>query len=242
MRTHQANLSRAMQWVGVTYTRRFHNRHGQSGHLFQGRYKSILVENDTYLVELSCYIHRNPLRAGLVSRLADYKWSSYLAYGYGRKVPGWLKRDLILSRFGRDDPHGAYRKKVQSYSGEEAKVWEDFRHGVVIGTEDFVDRIRKRYLDDGLNPEIPRQRRMLKAVRAEEVLKEASMVLGFDADKWRRSRRVSSQDRDQRDMLLYLLWDSGRFTNQQIGDAFGLAYSAVSRRVGICRGKLLKDK
>ncbi len=57
-------VSRAVQWFGVAYTLRFNNRHFRSGHLFQGRFKSMLVENDAYVVELSRYIHRNPLRAG----------------------------------------------------------------------------------------------------------------------------------------------------------------------------------
>ena len=70
-RTNKPNLSKAMQWLGVTYTRRFNNRHARSGHLFQGRFKSLIVENDTYLVRLSCYIHRNPLRARIVKRLIE---------------------------------------------------------------------------------------------------------------------------------------------------------------------------
>jgi putative transposase len=87
-----------MQWLGLTYTRRFNNRHGRSGHFFQGRFKSILVKNEAYVVELSCYIHRNPLRGGMVKRLRDQKWSSYPAYSYRRKAFGWLKTDLILSQ------------------------------------------------------------------------------------------------------------------------------------------------
>jgi len=70
LRTNRPNLSKVMQWMGVTYTRRFNNRHGPAGHLFQGRFKSLIVENDAYLIELSCYIHRNPLRAGMVKRVA----------------------------------------------------------------------------------------------------------------------------------------------------------------------------
>jgi REP element-mobilizing transposase RayT len=73
LRTPKANLSRSMQWLGTTYTRRFNLEHFQSGHLFQGRYKSILVENDAYLMQLSYYIHNNPLRAGIVKRLIDYR-------------------------------------------------------------------------------------------------------------------------------------------------------------------------
>src|SRR5512136_907713 len=66
LRTLRANLSPAMQWLGVTYTRRFNLEHARSGHLFQGRFHSMLVQDDAYLMELSCYIHRNPLRAKVV--------------------------------------------------------------------------------------------------------------------------------------------------------------------------------
>ena len=90
IKTPQANLSKAMQWFGTAYARRFHIHNRTSGHLFHGRYKSILVENDAYLLRLSCYIHRNPLRAGLVNRLVDYPWSSYTYYGYKKKPPVWL--------------------------------------------------------------------------------------------------------------------------------------------------------
>ena len=80
LRTNQANLSKSMQWLALTYTRRFNNRHFRSGHLFQGRFKSIIVQNDAYLMRLSYYIHRNPLRAGIIARLAEYPWSSYKVY------------------------------------------------------------------------------------------------------------------------------------------------------------------
>ncbi len=83
LRTNMANISRSMQWFGITYTRRYNMRHCRNGHLFQGRYKAFLVEDDRYLLTLSCYIHRNPLRAGIVERLVDYKWSSYPAYASG---------------------------------------------------------------------------------------------------------------------------------------------------------------
>jgi len=96
LQTPGTDLSRVMQWVGVTYTGRFNNRHSRAGHLFQGRFESMVMENDAYVVELSCYIHRNPLRAGIVERLIDSPWSSYPEYAYGRKGPEWLKTDLIL--------------------------------------------------------------------------------------------------------------------------------------------------
>jgi REP element-mobilizing transposase RayT len=96
--TNRANLSKSMQWLALTYTRRFNNRHIRSGHLFQGRFKNIIVENDVYLMRFSCYIHRNPLRAGIVSRLVEYPWSSYKGYAYGDKAPDWLMTDLFIEK------------------------------------------------------------------------------------------------------------------------------------------------
>ena len=84
--------------VGTTYTRRFNLAHFQIGHLFQGRFKSILVENDAYLMQLSYYIHRNPLRAGIVKRLMDIRWSCYPAYAYNCRDLKRLHKDLIMSR------------------------------------------------------------------------------------------------------------------------------------------------
>lgn len=78
-----------MQWFGTGYTQKFNMSNHRQGHLFQGRFKSILVQDDAYLMQLSCYIHRNPLRAGLIKRLADYKWSSYPFYAYKKKAPSW---------------------------------------------------------------------------------------------------------------------------------------------------------
>jgi len=91
LRTNHPNLSKSMQWLGTTYTTIFNLNHSQKGHLFQGRFKSILVENEPYLMQLSYYIHRNPLRAGMVQRLIEFPWSSYPAYAYNRRRPDWLK-------------------------------------------------------------------------------------------------------------------------------------------------------
>ena len=121
LRTNHANLSNSMQWLALTYTRRFNNRHSRSGHLFQGRFKSIIVQNDAYLVQLSCYIHRNPLRANVISRLAEYPWSSYRAYAYGDKAPDGLLTKPILAQSKGKDRHKAYREKVQQYAEEEKR-------------------------------------------------------------------------------------------------------------------------
>ncbi|MDA0840789.1 MAG: transposase [Planctomycetota bacterium] len=78
LKNQDGKLSQAMQWFGTSYTSYFNWKWGRSGHLFQGRFKSFLVEGESYLRQLILYVHRNPLRAGRVERLSDYRWSSYL--------------------------------------------------------------------------------------------------------------------------------------------------------------------
>ena len=242
-RTNRANLCRSMQWFGATYTKRFNLRHHRSGHLFQGRFKNMLVQNDVYLLQLSYYIHRNPLRAGMVRRLADYEWSSYRAYAYGKSHPKWLNAEAILSQFiNVPDPHGAYREKMQKYAEEEQRVWEDLHHGIFVGTEKFVKKIKKCYLPATPNSELPSQKRLAKDVDLNAVLSKAASILQCNLNLWRESARISMRDKADRDLLIYLAWESGVATNGQIGEKFGLTYSAVSQRVRVIKEKLSKDK
>ena len=241
IKTNRANLSKCMQWLGVTYTRRFNLRHSRSGHLFQGRFKSIIVQNDSYLLGLSCYIHRNPLRAGVVNRLADYSWSSYRSYAYGRKSPDWLAPNLILSQFKGPDKNKAYREKVQNYAKEEKELWEDLRHGMIIGSKKFVDKIRKTYLPEKKHKEIPQQRAVARSFDPIVKLKEAARLLGCDLSRIKRMPRVPIADRDNRDLLVFSLWKIGTMTNADIGRLFGMTYSSVSHIVTSIRMRMMQD-
>jgi len=242
IRTNRPNLSKTMQWLGVTYTRKFNNRHLRSGHLFQGRFKSILVENDAYVVELSCYLHRNPLRARLVKRLIDHKWSSYPVYAYNRKGPEWLKTDLILSYFSGVERHKAYRQKVQRDAGEEGRLWEDFRHGLILGTQSFVERIRSTYLSEKTHKEIPQQREVVRSVDEGRLLEQGAKLLNCDLKKLKKAQRLYGNNKENRDLLVYLLWERGVHTNQEIGSLFGLTYSSVSHIVKCLKAQIRDSK
>ena len=231
LRTNRANLSRSMQWLGVTYTRRFNLRHFRSGHLFQGRFKSIIVQDDAYQMRLSCYIHRNPIRACIVERLADYRQSSYKTNAYGGKTPEWLMTKPIFSQFEGKEKHKAYREKVQRYAKEEKKLWEDLRHGMIIGSEKFVDNIRCAYLPEKPHKEIPQQRDLAKGIDPAAKLKEAARVLDCDLDHFKRSPRISKAERDNRDLLVFSDWKTRLLTNEKIGRLFGMTYSSISHIV-----------
>jgi putative transposase len=243
LQTRKANLSKAMQWFGVAYTSRFNLTNHCSGHLFQGRFKSMLVENDAHLLQLSYYIHRNPLRAGMVKRLAAYRWSSYKAYAYGKDKPEWLNTGVILGQLvNASDRNEAYRRNMQKYAKEESRTWEDLRHGIILGSERFVESIKARFLPDVPHREIPQQRQAARVLFSENELTRCANALGCGVENFRNSARISARDVDNRDLLIYLIWQSGAWTNQEIGDRFGLTYSAVSRRVSLFKQKLSRNK
>ncbi len=244
LKTQKSNLSKSLQWFGLSYSRRYNNRHGRSGHLFQGRFKSFLIEDNSYLMRLSCYIHRNPLRAGIIERLADYRWSSYLTYAYARKAERWLKTELILSQFqgNRLEKNRAYRKKVQEYSKEEKRILDDLRHGLFFGARDFIYKMRDKYLPKEPHKEKPQQRDVLRSNDINKQLEEAEKIIGADLNGFKNKKRLSGEDKIKRDLLINLFWEMGLYRNEDIGKVFGVSYSSISKSVSAIREQIKTDK
>ena len=136
----------------------------------------------------------------------------------------------------------AYRENMQKYSKEQERVWEDLRHGIFLGSEKFVKKIKSRYLPDIPHAEVPDQKKVTRDVNIDTVLSEAAGILKCDLNLFRESSRISRSNTADRDLLIYLVWQLGVATNQQIGDQFGLTYSAVSQRVGVIKQMLDKNK
>ena len=231
-----------MQWFGTTYTRRFNNRNSKKGHLFQGRYKSILVQNDAYVMRLSCYIHRNPLRAGIVSRLINYKWSSYPIYAYGKKGPPWLSTKVIWSYFKGADKHKQYREKVQRYAEEEKRLLEEIHHGMILGAKKFVNRIRKQFLPDTPHHDLPQQKQLAKDINIDDLLKKSAEIVQVDLDKYVQAKRLHGIDKHKRDLIVYLLWNKGLLTNEQLGSLFNMSHSAISHSAKRFKKKMINNK
>jgi chromosomal replication initiation ATPase DnaA len=135
----------------------------------------------------------------------------------------------------------AYRKMVQGYSREETRIWEDFRHGLFLGSQKFIDRIKSKYLSESPDVEIPQKRQVLRDTNPENILKKAAKVLKCDTNDFLQSSRISDSNKLNRDLLIYLLWSTGWYNNQEIGNLFGLGYSSISRRVTIMKSRISKD-
>jgi putative transposase len=153
--TPDANLSRAMQWLDTTYSVRIQRRNRLTGHLFQGRFKAALVEDDYHWQRLSYYIHLNPVRAKMVENLSQYEWSSYQDYTIVRPRFDWLSRREVLEAEGLKGAKSrrAYRKTCLALAKKPKESWKDITEKTIIGTEEFVERIKIKFAPLGRKKE-----------------------------------------------------------------------------------------
>ncbi len=145
LETPSANLPQIMRHINGAYTAYFNAKRARRGHLFQGRYKAILVDKDSYAKALSRYIHLNPVRAGMVKTPGAYPWSSYNAYIGKSEVHEWLQRDFILAYFGKNaaTAQKRYRQFVRALVGHEYESPLAVAKGtLVLGPAEFVQHIR----------------------------------------------------------------------------------------------------
>lgn len=143
IKTPEPNLSQALHWLNATYTRRFHLRHRTGGHLLQGRYKAVLVDDQSHRLHLSAYIHLNPVRALLVDDPSLYRWSSCRDYTRGPRYE-WLSPDEVLASYGPDpaSQRRNYRLALLELAGEPGSFWEDIRTAVFLGAGEKWERLR----------------------------------------------------------------------------------------------------
>ena len=149
--TPNGNLACGMRQLNGAYTQRFNRLHARVGHIFQGRYKAILVERDSYLMELSRYIELNPFRAGMFDDISLYKWSSFRAMAGLEIAPDWLSVTWILGQFG--DEFNASQLKFIEFVHQDLKrpsPWLELKGQILLGSDQFVSQLKHR-----LNTMIP---------------------------------------------------------------------------------------
>lgn len=174
--TLDGNLSKGMRQLNGVYTQASNRRHGRGGHLFQGRYKAILVDKDRYLLELSRYVVLNPLRAkGMVKRLEDWLWSSYLAMVGDALKPEWLTTDWILSLFGKQRRIAMekYRQFVIEGMQHQSGIWSNLKGQIYLGDEAFVSEMQKRIGKEKDDLNIPKQQKRPIAKPLSEIAAQA---------------------------------------------------------------------
>ncbi len=158
MQTHRPNLSRLMRHINGVYTLRYNRRHGKVGHLFQGRFKAVLVDQESYFLEVYRYVDLNPVRARMVQRPGNWPWSSYRAHTGDTNPPSWLDSRALHKQLA---PHAPLRDGAARYAefvaqGKGVKLWDGALQGqIYLGNDKFVKRMQAR-IKKAPGPEIAR--------------------------------------------------------------------------------------
>ena len=187
--TPRPNLSRGMQYFLSRYANWFNRRERRPGHLFQGRYKADLVEDESYYWQVSRYIHLNPRRTNppLVSDLREWRWSSYRGFQCRQHRVEWVDYDALLDawngQWGGNDAAAAYCQFVESTLGETMEsAFQDAHDGWILGGDRFVDRIRRLlHGADRRDPDLPLRRRLL-ALKVDDVLRTVASHFAVDQE------------------------------------------------------------
>ncbi len=240
VQTPLSNISRGMRHLNGIYTQRYNRHHGCDGQLFRGRYKSILVEEDVYLLRLLRYIHRNPLRAGLVQRIEDYEWSSHHAYLSHADEWSWVYKGFILSMFTRD--RGARLDTYKQFMAEEdeelncileRKKWPSF-----LAKSDFAERIKDRFSVPELEDEIPQAKEWVPST--DRIIKIVSKFYDVEEDVVYFSKR--GYFNEPRGVAIYLVRRLRRDTLRQICNVFSInKYSSVSSVIERLEKRMKQD-
>ena len=236
VRTPRANLQEFMRHFNISYTSYFNYAHDRVGHLFQGRYKSFLIDADKYLMEVSRYVHLNPIRIKkneslsakeLRKQLCDFPWSSYPDYiGKEDRYP-WVKREALLTYFGGDSSQArsAYARFVESgLSGDIPNPLAQGKGHGIIGDGSFIEKITDRFLPSKSKREVPAVKRIKKHINPGGIIKAVVSETGTPQSAFcaRGYRGVA------RGLAMELLYRHGGLTQREIGELTGVDYSTVS--------------
>jgi hypothetical protein len=206
-----ANLSIGMRQLNGVYTQKYNRRHNKPGHVFQGRFKAILIDKENYLLELCRYVVLNPVRAKMVEEPKQWPWSSYGATAGLEPVPGYLSVDWILGLFSAK--RKVAQKRYQLFVKEgmhTASPWNELQGQVLLGKEGFVEKFKDLLADKEKVKEIPRPQRYVGRLGLDELFK------GIDT-------------KSQRDRNVYDAHMKYGYTLKEIAHHLKIHYTTVSK-------------
>lgn len=216
--TPEANLSKGMRQLNGVYTQASNRRHRRTGHLLQGRFKGILVDKDSYLLELARYVVLNPVRAGMVKRPQDHPWSSHRAMVGQAPTPAWLATDALLTQFAKRRAEA--RRRYQRFVSEgidQGSPWAGLRQQIYLGDENFVARMQKKADIRGDELSIPRAQRRPPALSL---------------------ATIARRKRNRNDAIVSA-YATGVYSYREIAEHFGLHLATVGR---VIRGRMLQGE
>lgn len=215
--TPEANLSRGMRHLNGVYTQASNRRHGRSGHVFQGRFKAILVERESYLLELARYVVLNPVRAGMVQQPGEWEWSSYRATVGAETRPSWLSTETLFAAFGQRRAQAQKHYEAFVADGIGVDLWSGLRGQIYLGAEEFVEAVQGQSEIRGDEQSVPQQQRRAPPLSLDAIVE-------------------SNPDRDS---AIVAAHDTGAYSYRMIGEHFGLHPGTIGR---IVRRKMLQGE
>ena len=245
--TPLANLSEFMRHFNIVYIGYFNRRHNRVGHLYQGRYKAIVVDKNEYLSVLSRYIHLNPVRIKAQQKtdareryklLTSYPWSSLGGYLTKRKKQHFVRYDLVLSEYGGDTDRArkGYRKALIEEMTQGKAVHDQVVGQGVIGSEAFIEWVRGKFLGDDRDRESPSHRAIKRHGKQQAIIETIRRQTGKTMDMMRNEKGAL------RRIAMDLLYSHAGMTNPEIGRLFGVDYSAVSQERRRLRASVEGDR
>lgn len=207
--TIDPTLSRGMRQVNGVYTQSFNRRHNRMGHVFQGRYKAILVQKETHLLELCRYVVLNPVRAKMAEKPGDWKWSSYYSTAFEGIKPDWLITDWILGQFAQNKKNAreSYRKFVASGILEKTSPWGMLKGQMFLGSKNFILAIKEE--NEGIK-EIPKVQRYPTRIRLKELFQDI-------------------KNKPHRNEKVWVAYAQYGYTMKEIADCLSIHYTTVSK-------------
>jgi len=246
LETPAGNLSDFMRYFNITYTSFFNRKYKRCGHLYQGRFKSILVEKETYLSRLSRYIHLNPTRTqriknqplkNQIKHLFTYPWSSLGEYLNPSNRKSMINYGYILNEFGGDNSTGriAYKKQITLDLTSQTAILDNAIGHSLLGTANFINQTKNK-ITKHRDRERPAIGQIFKYQAQEKILTVISETTNLT------QKEILTRAGLIRQIAMDILYRIGGLTNREIGEIMKIDYSTVSVHRTRLRKKTISDK
>jgi putative transposase len=226
--TPYANIKQIMQNINTSYTVYVNKRHRRAGHLFQGRYKAFIVDKESYLLELGRYIHLNPVRAKIVERPEDYRWSSYKEYVIGRGKEAITDTDDTLYIFSKRRSIAVKKYKEFVNAGIKEKSPVEKAIGSILGNKTFREKVIRYIKGISDKTEIPELKKIEAKHKVKDIVKAVAEYYGTREDELLKRKKATER---QRKVAIYLCKILSDEKNVEVGRVFGITIQAVTNAV-----------
>ena len=239
LQTPEPNLSRGMQWLNGTYAAWFNRRYNRSGHLFHGRFKAFLIEKEMYFAEVLRYVALNPVRAGIVERPEQYRWSSYRATAGFEPAPDWLDTAALNLAFDEDASIAPtrFREFVEMRIGNQERLWDQLTNALYLGTPEWTKKMRVIVESWPRSTDHPITQRAVGRPQMHTVLATVAQVAGQSVATIRSTRR-----NPLRRLAAWVGWHEGLLTLRSIAASLRLRSEGhISRLIRRCEAEFGSD-